>query len=618
MLPLEAPPTTQPYTLIRRVPFKSVVVMEQRGVLVAIAGRRDGVRVYALEEVKRAIEWRMDVEIRRERDRARREEAKKANAANAEAHKKAMSDKDGKTKLFSSSHGSNDRLARRSSISVASPNTTPRTPVKPVTQRSLPATTTPAGPPPAYSAYSPPALRTREPSAVNLPTTTNRARTTSVNDVLAGTVRRRPASEDTERDAYPEDAKPDWASSDDEAINPVAAPSGSQALDERTSAAASGSPAPLAHATPTPSGARRNSTSNGHRHRPGNLDLSMLRPNTGNVTVSPGGAPPSPTPTLLTLRQALLTSPGAAVPAIRRTLSAAATRDTPEPENDDDEDPDPEPTPSSPTTPTRERISLAEALFESRMPDLPPVGSRQPQEAIMISSVASGDEEPPASPRTSDTHSTFTRRSTGDQSSRRRRRWSVFDGIFPNGAQASSTSIPSVPEANPEVHEALSDSETRRERTLSRSQSTRAGASSTHSGSRVNSSGRPSTADGHTTPSSATLTSPPPPLPALTPSGSRFIPRIITNAFHGRRINDDRPPTPRTADSDSRRNMMNPAAPHHAPAPKLEYVKLPGTKGSVMIKAVETAKKRYFCLSFKKADSLSSSTFVKLPRHSLW
>ena len=63
---------------------------------------------------------------------------------------------------------------------------------------------------------------------------------------------------------------------------------------------------------------------------------------------------------------------------------------------------------------------------------------------------------------------------------------------------------------------------------------------------------------------------------------------------------------------------MNPAAPHHAPAPKLEYVKLPGTKGSVMIKAVETAKKRYFCLSFKKADSLSSSTFVKLPRHSLW
>jgi len=30
----------------------------------------------------------------------------------------------------------------------------------------------------------------------------------------------------------------------------------------------------------------------------------------------------------------------------------------------------------------------------------------------------------------------------------------------------------------------------------------------------------------------------------------------------------------------------------YAPAPKLEYLKLPGTKGSLMIKAVETPKKR--------------------------
>ncbi|KAK7694531.1 hypothetical protein QCA50_001717 [Cerrena zonata] len=595
VLPLQAPPSTQPYTLIRRVPFKCVVVMEQRGVLVAIAGRRDGVRVYALEEVKRAIEWRMDVEIRRERERTRREEAKKASAANAEAHKRAMSEKDGKPKLFSSSHGSNDKLARRSSISVPSPNGAPRTPVKPQTQKSAPTTTTPAGPPPAYSTFAPPSLRTRELSSVNLPTNANRARTTSVNDVLAGTVRRRPTSEDTERDAIQDDAKPDWASSDDEAINLVAAPSGSRALDERTSAAASGSGASLAHATPTPSGATRTSTStsvHGHRHRPGNLDLSMLRPNSGNVTVSPSGAPPSPTPTLLTLRQALMASPNASNPPIRRTLSSAAARDTPEPENDEDEDPDP--APSSPTTPTRERISLAEALFESRLPELPPVGTRQPQDAIMISSVASGDEEPPASPRTSDTHSTFTRRSTGDQSNRRRRRWSVFEGIFPNGSQASSASIPSVPEAHPEASEAHSDSETRRERTLSRSQSTRGLPSSSHTGSRVSSSGRPSTADGHTMASSAFVPPPPPPLPVLTPSGSRFIPRIITNAFHSRR-NDDRPPTPGTADSDSRRNINTPMT-QHIPAPKLEYVKLPGTKGSVMIKAVETAKKSFLAI----------------------
>ena len=46
--------------------------MEHRGVLVAISGRRDGVRVYALDEIKKAVEWRLDVEIRREREKQRR------------------------------------------------------------------------------------------------------------------------------------------------------------------------------------------------------------------------------------------------------------------------------------------------------------------------------------------------------------------------------------------------------------------------------------------------------------------------------------------------------------------------------------------------------------------
>ncbi|KAF8761114.1 GYF domain [Rhizoctonia solani] len=45
VLPLNAPPAPSP------------------GVLVAIAGRRDGVRVYALEEVRRAVEWRLDLEL---------------------------------------------------------------------------------------------------------------------------------------------------------------------------------------------------------------------------------------------------------------------------------------------------------------------------------------------------------------------------------------------------------------------------------------------------------------------------------------------------------------------------------------------------------------------------
>jgi len=80
VLPLTSPPASQPYALVRRVAFKSVVVMEYRGILVAIAGRRDGVRVYALEEVKKVIEWRIDVETRRERERLQRELAKKTTS----------------------------------------------------------------------------------------------------------------------------------------------------------------------------------------------------------------------------------------------------------------------------------------------------------------------------------------------------------------------------------------------------------------------------------------------------------------------------------------------------------------------------------------------------------
>ena len=80
VFPLVSPPAPQPYALIRRVGFKTVVVMEERGVLVAIAGRRDGVRVYALEEVRKAVEWRIDLEIKREKERMRREEAKKVGS----------------------------------------------------------------------------------------------------------------------------------------------------------------------------------------------------------------------------------------------------------------------------------------------------------------------------------------------------------------------------------------------------------------------------------------------------------------------------------------------------------------------------------------------------------
>jgi len=76
-------------------------------------------------------------------------------------------------------------------------------------------------------------------------------------------------------------------------------------------------------------------------------------------------------------------------------------------------------------------------------------------------------------------------------------------------------------------------------------------------------------------------------LRAATPSRSRFLPRIFTEAFSGRRGSAHSV----SSDVEKSRVAATPTQ-THAPPPKLEYVKLPGTKGAVLIKAVETAKKR--------------------------
>ncbi|KAG6896891.1 hypothetical protein C0992_005455 [Termitomyces sp. T32_za158] len=351
VLPLRAPPAPQPYSLVRRVPFKSVVVMEQRGVLVAIAGRRDGVRVYALDDVKKAIAWRIDFEARRQRQR---------------------------------------------SPNSTPPTLRPRTPTprKPRAPRDLP--------PPYSSPLQPPRLHLKS--------------------------------------EWPE-------SSDDEAINILAAEaSGSQALDERTSAP---------------------------RPRPSNLDLSLTR----TATVVP--SEPSPVPTLLTLRQA---------------LSASNTAPSAPPDDDDADDDD--------------GLTLAQVLSESRLPGLPPAGTQQPQEPILLS------VSPPPT---------------------RHRRWSTLLG-----------SPPTTP-------------------TLSRSQSFRS--SHSHSSVAAPSSNAP--------PSIASSRSP------------RFIPRILSSAFVSRK-SQDHPPMPL--------EKPPPSAPIQATPPKLEYVKLPGTKGALMIKAVETAKKSFLAI----------------------
>ncbi|KAI0361763.1 hypothetical protein OH77DRAFT_1444605 [Trametes cingulata] len=602
VLPLVSPPAIQPYALVRRAPFKSVVVMEHRGVLVAIAGRRDGVRVYALEEIRRMVEWRMDVEIRRERERARREETKKqvhaiAFLSNDEPEPRASTDKRPATAIVPTTIANEKKPAgRRSSVSIIPPGP-PRPPVirapKPQTPTRPPPQPEPAGPPPAYTS-SPP--REREPAGVPLSRT--RSRATSVSEVLAGTMSRRHTMTNITGETAPEDdSKGDWASSDDEAINVMAAPSGSQLLDERTSAMAAASAS-----TPTPNPTTRldmtrsqtspsiSTRSSNRRSRPSNLDLGLARSNT-SANVIP--VPPSPTPTLLTLRQALSIS-GAAGNGNAADGDADADADA-----DGEEDEDAEPAPSSPTTPTRERITLAEALFESRLPDVPPPGARQPQEPILIDSRSYAEGEAPSSPRTSESHSTLTRRSTGEQSNRRRRRWSVLGGVFSATSGQSQSSIPSLPELSQSSFQPSSVPEMRERRpnVLSRSQSGRIQQStSTATVTPSRSTRRPSTSPG---PASAPASQPsadvpPPPLPPPVPTstGSRFLPRIFTHAL---RRSDDAPSVPRSVGIGSDKSV-HVAAPAHAPAPKLEYVKLPGTKGAVAVKAVETAKKSFLAI----------------------
>ncbi|KAJ3524428.1 hypothetical protein NM688_g8564 [Phlebia brevispora] len=81
--------------------------------------------------------------------------------------------------------------------------------------------------------------------------------------------------------------------------------------------------------------------------------------------------------------------------------------------------------------------------------------------------------------------------------------------------------------------------------------------------------------------------------PQSSMSGPRFLPRIITNVFARR--SEDQPTSPRFSEADGRRSFATPVT-TQAPAPKLEYVKLPGTKNSIMIKAVETAKKSFLAI----------------------
>ncbi|PFH54618.1 hypothetical protein AMATHDRAFT_44453 [Amanita thiersii Skay4041] len=589
VLPVVSPPAAQPYALIRRVSFKSVVVMEQRGVLIAIAGRRDGVRVYALEEVKRAIEWRIDVEVRRERERQRRENHKKVASSSAEAPR-SSGEKQRKASLsipppLAEPHTRNT-LPRKASAPLSTPQpesqTTPLVPRPPIprnparrprtaqarvsTERAVP-----SGQPPPYAStdhveanHTTPLLHT-QPSATSI----NDRLRHSVSGVLGSASSSLPLHSD----------KAEWAeSSDDEAIDIVAAgPSGSQALDERTSAHRANSNTSSSLVISQSHASRNNTVPTTRRSRPANLDLSLAH---SDAAVPP--SEPSPTPTLQTLRQTLSQSPqstrNAHLGSSNESPPNRVDSATPPGEGDEeDEDDD-------------GRISLAQALLESRIPDLPPIGTRRPQQPILISSshaVASGDEES-MSPRTSEGHhSSISHPTTTSRPQSRRRRWSVLIGgsshqSHPNDAMQP---LPEPPTTAPPS----------REQNLNHSASLR----SIPRSERV----RPLTASNEP-PLPSSLTAPIIPqhgnngtnIPSSYSSrSSRFIPRIFSNAFNNRR-SDEIPSSQSGGESEYTKKASTTQAAPTFPPPKLEYVKLPGTKGSLMIKAVETQRKSFLAI----------------------
>ena len=562
--------------------------MEEKGVLVAIAGRRDGVRVYALEEVKKAVEWRVDVEIRRERERQRREEAKRGTAGGVDrvfSELPAKGERSAKTSISSSpttpTPSSKITKRRKSSVgTIASSTSTiprPRPPTTPRRRRRSskeiqPQNTLPLDPPPYQNEHSP-RVNTRpelDTQASEISVSQTRSRSGSVPNVVTGPAARKRGANAPPRD----DEKGEWEhySSDEEAINMVSAgASGSAALDERTSVmtavAPSSNNASMSGDRVQPSSAldvsvgpaRRPSTTSltsptaTRRNRPAQLDLTLSRSVTSASATRP---PPSPTPSVWTLRQALSASP----PTERPPREPAS-------EGEEEEDGD------------SEAISFVQALMESRLPDLPPPGSQQPQEPIFITA----NESEPQSPRETVASGTGTHISRNS-----RRRWSVFDGVFTGSNDSTRNQArPDTPASRRTIGETIPEHPTH---TLNRSESFDA----------ISSSNRRSSVRAQTSrsrPGTAGSMPAAPATPIITPSAStmpshhhRFLPKIITNAFSSRRSDDQLSPGSKSFAGDSSKSG-NASAPL-PPAPKLEYVKLPGTKGTVMIKAVETAKKR--------------------------
>lgn len=575
VMPLMSPPSIQPYALVRRVAFKSVVVMEERGVLVAIAGRRDGVRVYALEEIKKAVEWRIDVELRRELEKQRREEMKRVPIVTVSPVEKSKVSKRKSVSIDSlaSSANTGKVTSRKRSKSNAAP------PLPPL----------PSMPPPSF----PPQRLVPRTSVANFhihrAAANSRARAMSIAEAMGA---QNQAEQDT---SQRNDDKGEWMDgqhSDDEILI-AAGPSGSAALDERTSAISAaqahtqqasdtaGLPAAGIQANVPPTGTPR--------RRPANLDLSRAN--------DFGNRPPlaSPAPTLMSIRHALNQLP-----------NAAETR-TSDPELDNE-----------PATPNGEVISFVEALLESRLPEAPPIGDAaapRPAPAAVVTRFPLTARSPSShgfggtglssnSSRMLQGNTESTRGVAGlvegelsDQeteadhattrapsrlgggslrTTNRRHRWSVLDGVFRSSGsnreatQTSNDTVEELPRSGTPLARTLSDVSIQGSRTSRQGHRAAMSQPSDINAVRRSSSG-------------------------LSKFFSKKNKRRDRSSSNAANSSMDHLPAPLhiiPGGYEKLTGMMSSPLPPQAPPPKLEYVKLPGTKGSLMIKAVETAKKR--------------------------
>jgi hypothetical protein len=571
VMPLSSPPAIQPYALVRRVAFKSVVVMEERGVMVAIAGRRDGVRVYALEEIKKAVEWRIEVELRREIERYRREETRRLPVITATPNLEPQ------------------KLSRKAA-SIDSPPGPVKVSGKRTTRRGSKATQVPPMPPlPMQLPSFPPQKLVPRTSVANFHIhrhANSRTRATSVAEAMG------PQVQETHEPSIDHgDGKGEWVDvrqSDDEVLI-AAGPSGSAALDERTSAISAAAASQAAGVSTALVGSANASSS--YRRRPSNLNLSPPAESGARPTMG------SPAPTLMTLRQALNQSPPTA-----GTIGS---------------DPDLD---NEPHTPNGEVISFAEALLESRLPGLPPIGHQtsQPTPAALVtrfpltsrspSSHGDGGQGLRPSLSTPLIHQTLDDPNAGgivdadpsDQetdaevvvpprvasrgggsmrASNRGHRWSVLDGVLrsPSTRQESGGTTRDGQPAhrlNTPIGRTVSDA------ALAMPDSPRS------DGHRASASQPTNLAEASAQRSNSRFSG-----IFHLPKRSKRRERASSNVSST--LNHLHPPLNFTPNgSEGKITVLASQLPPQAPPPKLEYVKLPGTKGAIMIKAVETAKKR--------------------------